>query len=49
MKLGAWKKATWFNARHSYFAWFSLVWVGFTDFYVRMVSMGVIKDLNTWS
>jgi len=27
----------------------SLVWVGFTDVYVRMVSMGVITDLNTWT
>lgn len=49
MKLTGWKRASWFNARHAYFAWFSLIWVGFTDFYVRMVSMGVFKDFNTWS
>jgi hypothetical protein len=32
------------NARHMRFAWFSLVWVGFTDLYVRMCSMGVWTD-----
>ena len=30
------------------FAWVSLIWVVFTDVYVRLVSMGVITDLNTW-
>ncbi len=44
-----WKMATVLNERHMLFAWLSLFWVGFTDFYVRMVSMGVIADLNTWS
>jgi hypothetical protein len=44
----AWKGATWFNGRHMQFAWVSLFWVSFTDIYVRLVSMGVIKDLNTW-
>jgi hypothetical protein len=47
-KLGAWKWASWFNARHMNFAWASLVWVSLTDAYVRLVSMGVITDLNTW-
>jgi hypothetical protein len=32
------------NARHMRFAWFSLFWVGFTDLYVRMCSMGVWTD-----
>ena len=44
----AFKKASWFNARHMQFAWLSLVWVMVTDLYIRLVSMGVIKDLNTW-
>jgi hypothetical protein len=47
-KYQAWKGATWFNSRHMQFAWVSLFWVSFTDIYVRLVSMGVIKDLNTW-
>jgi hypothetical protein len=45
----AWKGVSWLNARHMLFAWCSLFWVGFTDFYIRMVSMGVISDLNTWN
>ncbi len=32
------------NARHMRFAWFSLVWVGFSDLYVRMCAMGVWHD-----
>jgi hypothetical protein len=45
---GTWKKVTWFNERHMQFAWASLLWVMFTDLYIRLVSMGVIADLNTW-
>lgn len=32
------------NARHMMFAWFSLFWVGFSDVYVRLCSMGVWHD-----
>ncbi len=49
VRYGAWKKVSWLNARHPNFAWISLCWVGFTDVYVRLVSMGVINDLNTWT
>jgi hypothetical protein len=48
-RLGFWKKSSWLNARHQTFAWLSLFWVCFTDYYVRMVSMGVWTDLNTWN
>ena len=40
----AWECVSCLNARHMRFAWFSLFWVGFSDFYVRMCSMGVISD-----
>ena len=43
-----WRFSTWFNVRHMNFAWVSLFWVGFSDAYVRLVSMGIIRDLNTW-
>ena len=43
-----WKESTWLNERHMLFAWFSLVWVAFTDFYIYLVSSGTIRDLNTW-
>lgn len=45
---GAWQKVSWLNSRHMLFAWLSLIWVGFADFYVRMVAMGYIHDLSTW-
>jgi hypothetical protein len=43
-----WKGSTWLNERHMLFAWISLVWVAFTDFYIYLVSTGTIRDLNTW-
>ena len=46
--LGAWKKASWFNARHMQFAWASLLWVMVTDVYIRLLSHGWIHDFNTW-
>jgi len=33
-----------FNRRHMMWAWLSLFWVGFTDLYVRLCSMGVWAD-----
>ncbi|MDB4952690.1 MAG: hypothetical protein JWO36_259 [Myxococcales bacterium] len=47
--LGSFKQATWFNSRHMQFAWMSLIWVMVTDLYIRLCSMGVIHDFNTWS
>ena len=32
------------NRRHMLWAWMSLFWVGFTDLYVRLLSMGVWTD-----
>ena len=34
------------NKRHMLWAWMSLCWVGFTDVYVRLCSMGVWKDVR---
>ena len=48
LRHGVYQKVSWLNRRHKLFAWISLVFVGFTDFYVRMVSNGVITDLSTW-
>jgi hypothetical protein len=47
-KLSVWRFSTWFNERHMQIAMISLFWVAFTDLYIRLVSMGLIKDLNTW-
>ena len=43
-----WRGSSWLNDRHMRFAWISLVWVAFTDFYIYLVSSGAIRDLNTW-
>ncbi len=34
------------NRKHMLWAWCSLFWVGFTDFYIRMCSMGTFTDLR---
>jgi hypothetical protein len=39
-----WRFVTVLNRRHMMFAWFSLFWVGFSDIYVRLCSMGVFTD-----
>jgi hypothetical protein len=49
LRFRLWNGVTWFNIRHAQFAWFSLFWVAFSDIYVRLVSMGVIHDFNTWN
>ena len=40
----AWKFVSIFNMHHMMWAWISLFWVGFTDLYIRLVSMGIITD-----
>ena len=45
---GVWKNVSCLNRRHMLFAWISLCWVGFSDVYVRLVSMGIWTDFNTW-
>ena len=39
-----WRFVSWFNEHHSLWAWVSLFWVGFADFYVHMCSMGYWHD-----
>lgn len=41
-----WHVVSRLNERHAMFAWLSLIWVGLTDLYIRLVSMGVIHDLR---
>ena len=44
----AWKGASWLNSRHMFWAWLSMIWVAFSDIYVRMVASGRWVDINTW-
>lgn len=42
----AWTGVTCLNERHMLWAWVSLVGVGLSDLYVRLLSMGVISDIK---
>jgi hypothetical protein len=42
----AYRCVTCLNSRHMMWAWMSLFWVGFTDLYVRLCSMGVWRDVR---
>ncbi len=41
-----WHVVSRLNERHPMYAWLSLFSVGLTDLYIRLVSMGVIRDLR---
>ncbi len=41
-----WSCVTGLNRKHMLWAWMSLVWVGFSDVYIRLCSMGVWTDLR---
>jgi hypothetical protein len=41
-----WRFITELNERHPTFAWLSLFSVGLTDLYIRLVAMGIIRDLR---
>jgi hypothetical protein len=41
-----WRFISRLNERHPMFAWLSLFSVGLTDLYIRLVSMGVIRDVR---
>ena len=43
-----WKGVSVLNRRHMFWAWVSMVWVAFSDMYVRMVASGRWVDFNTW-
>jgi hypothetical protein len=44
LRFAAWRCVSCLNRRHMVWAWMSLVWVGFSDVYVRLCSMGVWTD-----
>ena len=45
-RYGIWKQVSFLNARHSLYAWASLVSVMVADFYIRLVASGVIQDFR---
>lgn len=48
LRLSLWRFVTRLNEHHGLWFWISLFVVGLADVYVRCVSMGLIRDLNTW-
>jgi hypothetical protein len=44
LALQMWRCATCFNRRHQAWAWTSLIWVAWTDLYVRLCAMGILSD-----
>lgn len=44
----AWSFTSWLNERHMQFAWASLGFFCSTELYIRLLSMGVLPDVNTW-
>ncbi len=45
-RYGLWRFITRLNEQHPAFAWLSLFAVGLTDLYIRLVAMGIIRDLR---
>jgi hypothetical protein len=45
-RYGAWRFLTRLNELHPTFAWLSLFSVGLTDLYIRLVAMGIIRDVR---
>ena len=45
-RFAAYRCVSCLNRGHMRFAWLSLFWVGFSDFYVRMCATGVWTDLR---
>jgi hypothetical protein len=41
-----WRFVSRLNERHPLYAWLSLFSVGLADLYIRLVAMGVIRDLR---
>jgi len=44
VRYSLWRGITRLNEQHPVFAWLSLFSVGLTDLYIRLVSMGIIRD-----
>lgn len=44
-----WQWVSRWNENHRFWAWASLIFITFTDVYIRLVANGHITDPNTWS
>jgi hypothetical protein len=41
-----WRGVSILNERHMLYAWCSLISVGLTDLYIRLVAAGVLRDIT---
>jgi hypothetical protein len=41
-----WRMVTTQNESHMLWAWTSLIWVALTDLYIRLLSMGILRDVR---
>lgn len=41
-----WNVISALNERHMLWAWVSLIWVALTDLYIRLLSMGILRDVR---
>ena len=46
LRFAAWRGVSCINRKHMVWAWVSLFWVGFSDLYVRLCSMGIWTDVR---
>ncbi len=46
IRFALWKMVTRLNEKHMQWALVSMIWVGLTDFYIRLCAMGVIHDIR---
>jgi hypothetical protein len=46
LQLACYNSCSAMNRKHQLFAWLSLAWVAFTDFYVRLCSLGIWTDFR---
>ena len=42
----AWRGVTKLNEHHMFWAWVSMISVGLTDLYIRLVASGALKDIR---
>jgi hypothetical protein len=42
----AWRWVTALNEHHMFWAWVSMISVGLTDLYIRLVASGAIRDIR---
>jgi hypothetical protein len=48
VRFNAWRAISQLNKKHKEYGWASLISVGVADLYVRLLAMGIVRDLRLW-